>query len=116
MLNLEAVDELARAYFAAEKSSQRTRAGSVLHANFSIEDAYAVQRRCVDLKIAEGNSVRGRKIGLTSRTMQRVTNMSEPDYGALMADMFYENGTEIPISRFASRGSSASSASLSASV
>jgi 2-oxo-hept-3-ene-1,7-dioate hydratase len=100
MLSLEAVDELARAYFAAEKSAQRTRAGSVLHANFSIDDAYAVQRRCVDLKIAEGNSVKGRKIGLTSRAMQRATNMSEPDYGALMADMFYESGTEIPISRF----------------
>jgi 2-oxo-hept-3-ene-1,7-dioate hydratase len=100
MLSVEAVDELARAYFEAEKSSQRTRAGSVLHPSFSIDDAYAVQRRCIDLKIAEGNSIKGRKIGLTSRTMQRATNMSEPDYGALMADMFYESGTEIPISRF----------------
>lgn len=100
MLSPEAVDMLARAYFAAEKSSQRTRAGSVLHANFSIDDAYAIQRRCIDLKIAEGNSIKGRKIGLTSRTMQRATNMSEPDYGALMADMFYESGTEIPIARF----------------
>jgi 2-oxo-hept-3-ene-1,7-dioate hydratase len=100
MLSLEAIDELAHAYLAAEKSSQRTRAGSVLHANFSIDDAYAVQRRCVDLKIAEGNSVKGRKIGLTSRTMQRATNMTEPDYGALMADMFYESGAEIPMGRF----------------
>lgn len=100
MLNREAVDKLARAYFAAEKSSQRTRAGSVLHEGFSIDDAYAVQRRCVELKIAEGNTVKGRKIGLTSRAMQRVSNLTEPDYGALMADMFYESGAQIPITRF----------------
>ena len=61
MLNPEAIEELARAYHAAEKSRQRTRAGSVLHANFSIDDAYAVQRRCIEIKIAEGNTVRGRK-------------------------------------------------------
>ena len=83
MLNSEAIDLLARAYHAAEKSSQRTRAGSVLHPGFSIEDAYAVQRRCIEIKVAEGNSVRGRKIGLTSRAMQRATSMTEPDYGTL---------------------------------
>jgi 2-oxo-hept-3-ene-1,7-dioate hydratase len=100
MLNPEAIEELARAYHAAEKSRQRTRAGSVLHANFSIDDAYAVQRRCIEIKIAEGNTVRGRKIGLTSRAMQRATSMAEPDYGTLLADMFYESGAEIPIARF----------------
>ena len=100
MLNPEAIEDLARAYHAAEKSRQRTRAGSVLHANFSIDDAYAVQRKCIEIKIAEGNTVRGRKIGLTSRAMQRATNMVEPDYGTLLADMFYESGAEIPIARF----------------
>jgi 2-oxo-hept-3-ene-1,7-dioate hydratase len=100
MLNQEAIDALARAYHAAEKSRQRTRAGSVLHANFSIDDAYAVQRRCVDIKLAEGNSVKGRKIGLTSRAMQRAVKMAEPDYGTLLADMFYESGAEIPVARF----------------
>ncbi len=100
MLSGEAIETLARAYYAAEKARQRTRAGSVLHANFSIDDAYAVQRKCIDLKLDEGNTVRGRKIGLTSRAMQRATNMNEPDYGALMSDMFYESGAEIPITRF----------------
>jgi 2-oxo-hept-3-ene-1,7-dioate hydratase len=100
MLSSESIDVLARAYHGAEKSRQRTRAGSVLHSDFSIEDAYAVQRRCVEIKIAEGNAVRGRKIGLTSRAMQRATNMTEPDYGVLLADMFYESGAEIPVSRF----------------
>ncbi len=32
--------------------------------------------------------------------MQRASAINEPDYGSLMADMFYETGQEIPMSRF----------------
>jgi 2-oxo-hept-3-ene-1,7-dioate hydratase len=100
MLDEATIDALARAYHAAEKERRRVRPPSVMHPGFTIEDAYAVQRRWVELKLAEGNRVRGRKIGLTSRAMQRQANISEPDYGALLADMFYGDGAEIPMSRF----------------
>jgi 2-oxo-hept-3-ene-1,7-dioate hydratase len=100
MLNDAQIDALARAYHAAEKERRRTRAPSVLHPGFTVDDAYRVQRRWVELKVAEGNSIRGRKIGLTSRAMQRQANITEPDYGALLADMFYGDGAEIPMSRF----------------
>jgi 2-oxo-hept-3-ene-1,7-dioate hydratase len=100
MLTNAEIDALARAYDAAEKERRRTRAPSVLHPGFTVEDAYAVQRRWVELKAAAGNRLRGRKIGLTSRAMQRQANITEPDYGALLADMFYGDGAEIPINRF----------------
>ena len=100
MLDDSAVDRLARAYHEAERSRQRTRAGSILHPGFTVDDGYAVQRRWVAIKVAEGNRIRGRKIGLTSRAMQRSAGLSEPDYGALMADMFYESGADIPMRRF----------------
>ena len=32
--------------------------------------------------------------------MQRQANITEPDYGALMEDMFYSDGAEIPMARF----------------
>jgi 2-oxo-hept-3-ene-1,7-dioate hydratase len=100
MLNDAQIDALARAYHAAEKERRRTRAPSVLHPGFTVDDAYSVQRRWVELKVVEGNPVRGRKIGLTSRAMQRQANITEPDYGALLADMFYGDGAEIPMGRF----------------
>ncbi|HTV88429.1 MAG TPA: 2-oxo-hepta-3-ene-1,7-dioic acid hydratase [Stellaceae bacterium] len=100
MLTQSQIDVLARAYHAAEKERRRTRAPSVLHPGLTVDDAYAIQRRWVELKVAEGNSIRGRKIGLTSRAMQRQSNITEPDYGALLADMFYGDGAEIPMSRF----------------
>jgi 2-oxo-hept-3-ene-1,7-dioate hydratase len=100
MLDDPTIDAIARAFHAAEQERRRIRPPSVQYPGFTIEDAYAVQRRWVELKVAEGNPIRGRKIGLTSRAMQRQANITEPDYGALLADMFYGDGAEIPINRF----------------
>jgi 2-oxo-hept-3-ene-1,7-dioate hydratase len=68
--------------------------------DFTTEDAYAVQRKWVQIKLSEGNRIKGHKIGLTSRAMQRQAHITEPDYGTLMEDMFYQDGAQIPIVRF----------------
>jgi 2-oxo-hept-3-ene-1,7-dioate hydratase len=100
MLNATTIDTIAHAYHQAEQQRRRIRPPSVQYEGFTIEDAYAVQRRWVEIKLAEGNAIKGHKIGLTSRAMQRQANITEPDYGSLMADMFYSDGAEIPVSRF----------------
>ena len=100
MLDDRTIETLARAYHTAEKERRRTRAPTVLHPGFTVEDAYAVQRKWIEIKVAEGNVVKGHKIGLTSRAMQRQANIEEPDYGSLMADMFYQDGSQLPMSRF----------------
>ncbi|RYF32809.1 MAG: 2-oxo-hepta-3-ene-1,7-dioic acid hydratase, partial [Comamonadaceae bacterium] len=65
-----------------------------------IADSYAIQREWVALKVAEGRVVKGHKIGLTSRAMQVSSNITEPDYGALLDDMFFRDGSDIPAARF----------------
>ena len=66
----------------------------------SIADGYAVQRAWVALELADGRSVRGHKIGLTSRAMQLASQIDEPDFAPLMDDMFFDNGGDIAIDRF----------------
>ncbi len=66
----------------------------------TIEDAYAIQREWVDLKITEGRDLKGHKIGLTSKAMQASSQIDEPDYGALLDDMFFQDGGDIPCERF----------------
>jgi 2-oxo-hept-3-ene-1,7-dioate hydratase len=73
---------------------------SLQHPDMTIEDAYAVQRAWTELKLAEHRRVLGRKIGLTSRAMQQSFNINEPDYGAIFDDMFFGDGTEVPLQRF----------------
>src|SRR5215472_12036880 len=100
MLDERTIETIARAYHEAEKQRRRIRPPSVVHPGLTTEDAYAVQRRWIAIKVGEGNRIKGHKIGLTSRAMQRQANITEPDYGALMADMFYGDGSQIPIDRF----------------
>lgn len=66
----------------------------------TIADAYAVQRAWVARKVAGGRRILGHKIGLTSRAMQLASQINEPDYGALLDDMFFEPNGDIPLSRF----------------
>jgi 2-oxo-hept-3-ene-1,7-dioate hydratase len=66
----------------------------------TIDDGYAVQRAWVQLELAAGRTIKGRKIGLTSRAMQLSSQITEPDYAPLMDDMFFDAGSDIPVSRF----------------
>ena len=66
----------------------------------TIDDGYAVQRAWVQLELADGRTIRGRKIGLTWRAMQLSSQITEPDYAPLIDDIFFESGTDIPIDRF----------------
>jgi len=53
------------------------------------EEAYAIQRRWTELRLATGERLIGRKIGLTSRAMQEQMGVGEPDYGDLWGSRFF---------------------------
>jgi 2-oxo-hept-3-ene-1,7-dioate hydratase len=100
MLNDQTVAQLADELNQAEKGREQIRQLSLRHPEMTIEDAYAVQRRWVQNKIAEGRVLKGHKIGLTSKAMQASSQIDEPDYGALLDDMFFDDGSDIPAGRF----------------
>lgn len=100
MLSPEQLQNYAQRLNQAEQGRTQIRQFSLENPGMTIEDAYAVQRAWVDLKLSEGRRLYGHKIGLTSRAMQLSSNISEPDYGALLDDMVFPEGSEIPSSRF----------------
>lgn len=73
---------------------------SITFPGIELEDAYAIQRLWMQERVREGARIVGRKIGLTSRAMQQASRMTEPDYGHLLDDMVYDDGTRIPAGRF----------------
>lgn len=91
---------LAERLHKAEQSRTQIRQFSLEHPQINIADAYAIQRAWIDLKLASGRKLVGHKIGLTSKAMQRSSNIDEPDYGALLDDMIYYAGDDIPTERF----------------
>lgn len=96
----KSVNEIANALNQAEKSRVQIRQISMDNPDMTIEDAYAIQREWVKIKIAEGRVLKGHKIGLTSKAMQASSQITEPDYGDLLDDMFFNDGDEIPFNRF----------------
>jgi 2-oxo-hept-3-ene-1,7-dioate hydratase len=84
----------------AERHRLQIRQLSIEHPAMTIEDAYAVQREWVSMKLARGGRLRGHKVGLTSRAMQMSSQIDEPDYGDLLEDMFIDEGGTVPAGRF----------------
>ena len=99
-MNPDQIIECARRLDEAERTRTQIRQLSLEFPKITIDDAYAIQHTWVAAKIAAGRVVKGHKIGLTSRAMQMSSQISEPDYGTLLDDMFFSDGTDIPLRRF----------------
>lgn len=100
MLPASAIEQLAAELHESERSRVQVEHFSKRFPDMTIEDGYAVSRAWVKRKLAEGRTVKGHKIGLTSRAMQQSSQIDEPDYGVLLDDMFYYDGGEIPAGRY----------------
>lgn len=100
MLSPDLIHALARQLYDARKARTPLRQFSRQHPGMTIADGYAIQRAWVALELADGRTIRGRKIGLTSRAMQQASQIDEPDDAPLMDDMFFAQGGDIPAERF----------------
>lgn len=61
----------------------------------TIVDAYNVQARMIEHRLAAGEAVVGKKIGVTSKAVQQAIGVFEPDFGILTSAMVHEDGTEV---------------------
>ena len=68
--------------------------------SLGMADGYAVQAELVRLILAEGDSIIGYKAGLTSKPMQRMLGVGQPDFAPVLASTVYRDGDVIPLSRF----------------
>jgi 2-keto-4-pentenoate hydratase len=66
----------------------------------NIAAAYAIQQLNTDHGLKSGRVICGRKIGLTSLSVQKQLGVDQPDYGVLFSDMVRTEVEEIDISSF----------------
>ena len=100
MLPPDTLQSLARELYEARRQRVQLRHFSLRFPQMTVEDGYAIQREWVKLELADGRTIKGRKIGLTSRAMQLASQITEPDYAPLMDDMFFAQGSDIAFDRF----------------
>ena len=69
------------------------------HPELVLADAYAIQTINITRRTEAGQRVIGRKVGLTSRPMQEMLGVDEPDFGVLTDEMLVEDGDAIDLGR-----------------
>jgi 2-oxo-hept-3-ene-1,7-dioate hydratase len=99
-LSREEIRSCAERLDRAERTRTQIRQLSLEYPGITVEDAYAIQKEWVEIKVAAGRIVKGHKIGLTSKAMQSALNIDEPDSGILLDDMFFADGGLVPSDRF----------------
>ena len=100
MLTSKQIQQAAAALDEAEQQRVQILPLTLSLNDMDMDDAYAIQKAWVDLKVSRGAAVSGYKIGLTSRAMQQAMNITTPDYGVLLDEMAFANGASIATSDF----------------
>lgn len=92
MLSVEVRDELAADLAQAERSRVPMAPLTDRYADIDVVDAYEIQLINIRQRVAEGARVIGHKVGLSSKAMQDMMGVDEPDYGHLLDEMeVFEN-------------------------
>lgn len=62
-----------------------------------IEDAYRISLRFLERRTADGEKVVGKKIGVTSKPVQDMLGVHQPDFGFLTDRMWVDNGAIVSL-------------------
>jgi len=92
--------EESRLLMEAERDRAQIPGSSRRWPDITLEDSYAIADVGIQTKVSAGAKIRGKKIGLTSRAMQRSSQIDEPDFGTLLDTMFIEDGGTAMIDRY----------------
>ena len=69
------------------------------HPDITIEDAYAIQQKMLARRLAAGEKVVGKKIGVTSQAVMNMLGVFQPDFGFLTDAMQYADGATVSLSQ-----------------
>jgi 2-keto-4-pentenoate hydratase len=87
MLSVATRDELAADLAQAERSREAIAPLTAAYPDIDVVDAYEIQLINIRQRVAEGARVLGHKVGLSSKAMQQMMGVDEPDYGHLLDEM-----------------------------
>ncbi len=97
-MNEQRIQELGDDLYAALRGKQMIDPLTEREPEMTIEDAYHVSLRMVQRRVDDGERIIGKKIGVTSKAVQNMLNVHQPDFGYLTDRMVYGDGEEMPIS------------------
>ncbi|MCB1917940.1 MAG: 2-oxopent-4-enoate hydratase [Rhodocyclaceae bacterium] len=65
--------------------------------DITLDDAYRIALRFIDRRVAAGETIIGKKIGVTSKPVQEFLGVFQPDFGQLTSGMVFADGATIDL-------------------
>lgn len=92
--------EWAQALFAAKNNREPIDPLTMVDDSLTVVDAYGIQQEYVRLLAGHDGTTVGYKLGLTSKPMQEMMGVDQPDYGPVLSNMVYDDGATVDLSRY----------------
>lgn len=92
------IKDLASALRQAESAREPIAPLTAAYGDLTEIQAYAIQHTNTGMRIAAGERIVGKKIGLTSLAVQKQLGVDQPDFGTLFASMSHGDGEPICLS------------------
>lgn len=93
------IEQLGDSLFEALRANTVIDPISDKYPEMTIEHAYQVQKRMTDRRVADGETIVGKKIGVTSRAVMNMLGVYQPDFGYMTDRMIVNEGETIAMSR-----------------
>jgi 2-oxopent-4-enoate/cis-2-oxohex-4-enoate hydratase len=98
MMEQERINQLGDELFEALRTRSTVAPLTERESGITIEDAYHISLRMVNQRVElDGEQIVGKKIGVTSKPVQEMLNVFQPDFGFLTNTMESPDGADIPI-------------------
>ncbi len=90
----------ARALYEARRSRQPIEPFTDADPGLGMADGYAIAQQLTSMLVADGDTVIGYKVGLTSKPMQQMIGVGSPDHGPVLGSTVYASGDTICLRDF----------------
>ena len=97
-MNDATLDRLADELYGALRNQTTVAPLTEREPDLTLEAAYAVSERLLQRRLKDGERVVGKKIGVTSKAVQNMLDVHQPDFGYLTDAMVFTNEDPIPLS------------------
>lgn len=94
------IDALGAELFHALRSRKTLAPLSQRFPEITLDDAYRISLRFLQRREALGEQVVGKKIGVTSRAVQEMLDVHQPDFGFLTNAMQVADGSDVSLARY----------------
>lgn len=88
MIDQTIIDKAGQALYDALRSGQSIAPLTETYDGLTIDDAYAISLKFLETRLADGETVVGKKIGVTSKPVMDLLGVNQPDFGFLTDAMW----------------------------